>query len=265
MGWGRQTWTLAAMMALGELPKAEIVHSDTSHEMEGTYAFRRQWEPWLREHGLTVTAVRPTNADVVVAGTGIQTSVRIPAFTLNTTTAAQGRVTRGCTSDWKIMPIRRYCRQRLLEMGRSAEPGAVKSIQGISYDEWSRMHDSDVAYITHSYPLVDMRMTLADCLAWLDRHGLPAPPKSSCYMCPFHSTAAWKRIKQDGGEDWLNAVAVDESIRREYSQKEEPVELYLHRSTQPLDQAIRIPEDYGAKQSTMFNGAEECDGGYCHV
>ena len=34
LGWGVQSWTLAAMAALGEIPKPDFaVHSDTTHEM----------------------------------------------------------------------------------------------------------------------------------------------------------------------------------------------------------------------------------------
>ena len=58
MGWGVQTWTLAAMMALDEHPRADfLVFADTHHEGQGTYEFAHQWTPWLGEHGLTVVTV----------------------------------------------------------------------------------------------------------------------------------------------------------------------------------------------------------------
>ena len=60
MGWGRQTMTLAAMMALDVIPRADfIIHADTHHEMHGTYEYRQRWEPWLGEHGLNVTNATP--------------------------------------------------------------------------------------------------------------------------------------------------------------------------------------------------------------
>jgi hypothetical protein len=50
MGWGVQTWTMAAMMALDELPRADyLIFADTHHEGSATYEFERTWEPWLVE------------------------------------------------------------------------------------------------------------------------------------------------------------------------------------------------------------------------
>ena len=66
MGWGVQSFTLAAMMALDELPRVDfIVHADTGHEMSSTYELRRKYEPWLGERGLKVVTVRQTNTDPV--------------------------------------------------------------------------------------------------------------------------------------------------------------------------------------------------------
>jgi len=50
LGWGVQSWALAAMAALGEIPKPDFaVHADTTHEMEGTYAHAAKWTPWLED------------------------------------------------------------------------------------------------------------------------------------------------------------------------------------------------------------------------
>ena len=50
MGWGIQSWTLAAMIALGELPPIDLaIHADTGHEAQGTYEHARKWTPWLEQ------------------------------------------------------------------------------------------------------------------------------------------------------------------------------------------------------------------------
>ena len=50
LGWGVQSWTLAAMAALGEIPMPDYaLHADTTHEMAGTYAHAEKWTPWLEE------------------------------------------------------------------------------------------------------------------------------------------------------------------------------------------------------------------------
>ena len=40
LGWGVQSFTLAAMVALGDLEPVDVaIHADTTHEASGTYAF----------------------------------------------------------------------------------------------------------------------------------------------------------------------------------------------------------------------------------
>jgi len=87
-----------------------------------------------------------------------------------------------------------------------------------------RMKTSDVKYITNRWPLIEKRMTRNDCVNWLERHGLEVPLKSSCYFCPFHSTAEWRKIFYFGDSDWQKAVEVDKQIRK----ARPPYDLYLH-------------------------------------
>lgn len=43
LGWGVQSWTLAAMSALNELPRVDAaIHADTTHERGATYLFAEQ-------------------------------------------------------------------------------------------------------------------------------------------------------------------------------------------------------------------------------
>jgi hypothetical protein len=121
------------------------------------------------------------------------------------------------------------------------------------------MRDSDVAYIVNSYPLVEGHISRAHCIAWLEAHSLPVPPKSSCTFCPFHKLEEWRGLKREGGSDWRNAVAADDLLATITNR---PVNLFLHSSHRRLEDAIRIPEDDGNAQMT-FDAL--CDGGYCGV
>ena len=48
LGWGIQSWTMAAMSALGDLPKVDLaIHSDTLYEKTVTYEFAAQMTPQL--------------------------------------------------------------------------------------------------------------------------------------------------------------------------------------------------------------------------
>ena len=59
LGWGVQSFALAAMSGLGILPKvAAAIHADIRFEKSATYEFAKKWTPWLEEHGVKVVTVR---------------------------------------------------------------------------------------------------------------------------------------------------------------------------------------------------------------
>lgn len=243
LGWGIQSFTLAAMVALGELePIDAAIHADTTHEREATYRFAEKWQPWLIEHGVKVITVKSDRVDAVYTN-----KTTIPAFTA-TDSHAWGMLNRQCTGDWKIYPIRRW-----LQENRNGEP--IEQWLGISLDEAERMKPSNVKYITHRWPLIEKRMSRNDCIAWLQRHDLEVPVKSACVFCPFHNRSAWYEMKRENGADWRKAVEVDETIRK----VRPPFDLFVHSDRIPLVD-IRSPQDNG--QMEMFS--EECSG-FCFV
>ena len=257
LGWGVQSWTLAAMAALGEIPMPDYaVHADTTHEMAGTYAHTEKWTPWLEEHGIPVVTVQATNTNISNFGTKYK--VQIPAVTYDLKTGKHGQLNRQCTSDWKIAPLRRFARSII----NKTSTECVEMWMGISLDEWQRMRTSDAKYIKNVYPLVDRRLNRSYCVAWLEEHGLDIPPKSACTFCPYHNKDHWKRMKQAGGADWDEAVTVDEAIRDKGKGSGKEFQLFIHPSGLPLEEAVRIPEDYGAKQMEMDI---PCDSGHCFV
>jgi hypothetical protein len=239
LGWGIQSFTLAAMVALGELePVAFAIHANTTHEFSGTYAFAAKWTPWLEERGVKVVTVR--NEANPIPDNKV---VDIPAFTIGKHNM-DGQLNRHCTGDWKIAPMRRH-----IQSIRAGQP--VEQWIGISLDEFQRMRDSDVKYITNRYPLVEKRMTRNDCVKWLLAHGLEVPPKSACTFCPFHSAAEWRKIKASPA-DWLEAVTVDRAIRR----ARPPYDLFVHSKRIPLEDVdLRTPEEKG--QMSIFDEPDE--------
>ncbi len=255
LGWGVQSWTLAAMVALGEIEPVDLaIHADTYSEKATTYAFIRTWQPWLEQHGVRIVTV----GDPVQAVTRVVTAwTDIPAYTAGNSDRG-GMLRRQCTQRWKIEPIRRWLREELKQLGLDKTSSVIESWQGISLDEFTRMRTSDVQWIVNRYPLVDMRMTRSDCMTWLEKHGLPAPPKSACVFCPFQNRNAWKELKRNGGADWQRAVEVDAAIRS----VRPPNDLFVHPARLPLEQAVNIPEDSGMVQPGLL---DECDSGYCFV
>lgn len=238
LGWGVQSFTLAAMSALGEIERVDyVIHADTGFEAVWTYEFAKKWTPWLIERGLKVLVAKKDNALVDKYG-----GLMIPAFA--DTGGSGGQIHRQCTGNWKIVPMR-----RLIQSFRNKE--CVEMWIGISLDEYQRMKPANVKYIKNRWPLIEMRMTRNDCANWLKRHDLEVPSKSACYFCPFHTTAEWREVKRT--EDWKLAIETDEQIRK----SRPPFDLYLHPSRKPLvDVDIRSAEEKG--QPSLWDN--ECFG-----
>lgn len=243
LGWGVQSFGLAAMSALGELPCVDVaIHADTTHEREATYRFAEKWTPWLEEHGVKVVTVRPNVAELTRTYDDPDKSfVEIPAYTGNDSV---GVLTRHCTGDWKIAPIRRW-----LQGNRNRRP--VEQWIGITVDEITRAKPSEVKYITHRWPFLDLRWRRSDVMAWLAKNGIETPPKSACYFCPYQNRASWHLVKESA--DWPKAVAADEFLRK----KRPPFDLFLHSSRIPLAQVdLRSEQERG--QMDLFDA--ECSG-----
>jgi len=274
LGWGVQSWTLAAMSALGDLPKVDYaIHADTTWEREQTYTFAAEWTPWLESHGVRVLTVQSKRAHVMVHQSAKSAAKYIltPSYTLNQK-GEQGQIRRQCTGDWKIDPQSKQINALLKQLKIKKAPGIVEKWLGISQDEWHRAKHSAQAHVMHRYPLLEMKMSRADCIAWLKAHDLPVPGKSACVFCPYHSKRAWQEMKREDGPDWARAIEFDDAIRdaRNDANATHPIRLYVHDSRKPLAQAVQIPEDYGMQQPDMFGPAEDddlatCDSGHCFL
>jgi 3'-phosphoadenosine 5'-phosphosulfate sulfotransferase (PAPS reductase)/FAD synthetase len=243
LGWGIQSHTMAAMSALGELPRVDVaIHADTTHEREATYEFAAKWTGWLEKHGIRVVTVLPKHNDPINNGFGWPDS---PFYTI-APNGGNGQIKRQCTSQWKIYPMRRW-----LQANRNRQ--SVEQWIGISTDEALRMKESDVKYITNRWPLIEKHMSRNDCVAWLKAHDLEVPPRSSCVFCPYHNSAEWREMWKEQGADWRKSVEVDNQIRK----ARPPYDLFVHPARKPLTEIdLRNDEDRG--QLRLWD--EECTG-----
>jgi hypothetical protein len=76
-------------------------------------------------------------------------------------------------------------------------------------------------------------MDRQDCINVIQRAGLPVPPKSSCYFCPFHRMSVWQEMRQKQPDLFWKAAALEETInkRREMLGKDK---VWLTRKLMPL-------------------------------
>lgn len=261
LGAGVQSSTVLLMAAAGELddvlpsrPQLAIF-ADTGWEPSAVY----DWLEYLTEAVAgRVEIVRVQHGNIREDSLTVRTSKKsgntyanagIPFFVRNPDGSA-GIMPRRCTRTYKIEPIHRELRRR-----GYGPKSRVTQVMGISLDEVVRMKDSRIDWIDHAYPLVDKRMTRADCLTWMESAGHPVPPRSACIGCPYHSDAEWRRLRDDDPDAFEDAVEFEQNFRLLdlTSIKGEP---FLHEDRVPLPEAdLSTPEDHG-----QFSFADECEG-----
>jgi 3'-phosphoadenosine 5'-phosphosulfate sulfotransferase (PAPS reductase)/FAD synthetase len=119
---------------------------------------------------------------------------------------APGR--RSCTHDYKLVVVGRELKAR---GATPADPATV--MVGISTDEISRANNRRaLPYETVTYPLLDLRMSRTDCARTIAAAGLPVPPKSSCWFCPFHSRATWQTMRTDDPAMFDRACQLEDTL-----------------------------------------------------
>ena len=232
--------------------KADVaIFADTQCEPPWVYEQLERLKKWSKIPIHVVTAGN-LYQDVIDRHNGKKKRfAAIPAWTKMGQTATPLR--RQCTREYKIEPIEKKVRELLGYKPRQRIKDSVIAMIGISWDEAKRAKDSRTPWITNKFPLLEACLKRTDCVKILEDEGMPIPKKSSCVICPYHSSEFWRTLKKDHGEQFKRAVEFDKAIRdMRMSGVMQPV--YLHRSCKPLDEA-----NFEENQMT-FEWFGECEG-----
>jgi hypothetical protein len=268
LGAGVQSTVLALMTADGTLPKVNgAIFADTGWEPRRVYDHLAALRIVLDGAGIPLHVVTKGN----LRSDSLDPEHRyasVPYFVRNPD-GSEGMGRRQCTSEYKLAPIGRKVRELL---GASAPdfrrvPKGLIAEQwiGFSTDEIHRVSDHDgVSYIRKAYPLLDLGMSRKDCERWLIAHGWTTVAKSACIGCPFHGNAQWRDLRDNHPDEWADAVAFDEAIRKGGA-RGLPLngEAFLHRSRVPLSIAPinRVTrKEWADQQISIFDELGDPDG-----
>ena len=280
LGAGVQSSTLLLMACVGDMEKPDVaIFADTGWEPQAVYTHLVWLETQAQAAGIPTYRVSAGNLKEALLreargeGTGKTGQFGQPPYYVHndhpdavaqtlwtlwgeetiqvTPKDGVGQLWRKCTTEYKLNPIRRKARALM----QAAGANHIEQWVGISTDEIGRMKPSGRLYITNRHPLIERRMSRADCLGWLRQHGFPEPPKSSCLGCPFHSNAMWRQIRDTSPEEWAETVAVDQAIRHGIPGVKGAS--YMHPSCRPLDE---VPLDKPEPVVEQLRMLEECEG-----
>ena len=242
LGAGVQSTTLALMACEGALPRPDAaIFADTGWEPKAVYDHLDRLEAALAAAGIPRHRVSRGNLrHDMLNPAGRYAS--IPYFVRNPD-GSEGMGRRQCTSEYKLGPINRKVRELLgaaaPDFKRVPRGNVAEQWIGFSTDEIGRVGGGrKVLYQQLRYPLLELGMDRRDCSAWLDSRGWTTVVKSACIGCPYHGNAAWRNLRDNRPNEWADAVAFDEAIRKGGA-RGLPLngEAFLHRSRVPLSLA----------------------------
>lgn len=168
-------------------------------------------------------------------------------------------MSRSCTVDFKIEVIGKW-----LKAHGATEANKATVAIGISLDEIHRANRKPRPYEDIVYPLLDMPtgegvgepLRRTDCERIIRDAGLPVPPKSSCYFCPFHSLGEWTRQRRDEPELFAKSVEIEREISAKAGSPR-----YLTRYGAPLIEVV--PEGSELLPFVTDDDEGRCDLGVC--
>ncbi|MFE3662839.1 phosphoadenosine phosphosulfate reductase [Streptomyces sp. NPDC059164] len=259
-GGGVQSTALLVLAAQGRIGFRTFLMANVGDDSEhpGTLRYLEEYaRPFAADHGIELAVL-----DRVMVRSGETRTLygqltkegsRSLAIPVRMSNGAPG--TRSCTADFKIKVIGRELRRR----GATKEAPATIGI-GISLDEIHRANNRRCEpHEEIVYPLLELGLRRIDCARIIRDAGLPVPPKSSCWFCPFHRPETWHDMRRNEPDLFEKSCQLEELLNK----RRDPLgkdHVYLTRFGRPLRQAI--PD--GVDTLPGFEDTDGlCDSGWC--
>lgn len=228
------------------------VGNDSEHPETIDY-IQKISKPFAELHGLTFVELQKntkkgpeTLMDLLVRS---KRSIPIPIFHDN---GPPGR--RSCTVDFKIKVIAKYAKN----LGAKPNNKAIIGI-GISTDEIIRAKPNQIPFLESNWPLIDLMMDRKQCERLIQEAGLPVPPRSSCYFCPFHRKSKWLEMYTKQPDLFEKSCQLEEMLNeRSIGLGRGPV--YLSSWRKPLREAVNGSHEWQLNWMDQMNIEENSCG-----
>ena len=249
------------LAAQGKIDYQTFLFAEVGDDSENPHTLvyiREHAEPFAARHGIAlhrIKRVRRDGSSPTVLEFAEHPERR--SFTIPVRSGASGAMMgRQCTYDWKILVVIKWLRAH----GAGKRNPAMTAL-GISTDEMHRARTrSTHACQVLDYPLLRLRLSRAYCRQIIADAGLPIPPKSSCWFCPFQSRTQWQRLRDEQPELFNRAVLLEQRLQAKAALTGHGRQVWLSNKLIPLAMATSAPPD----TERLDHIAEDaCESGYC--
>jgi hypothetical protein len=257
-GGGVQSTAALVLAAQERIPYRTFIFANVGDNAEDprTIAYVRDvLQPFAAAHGIEWVGIQRRRRDgtPVDLFDDLHRPIRSVGIPVRMSNGAPGR--RSCTVDFKIRPIAKWIRRNA--------PGCTLG-KGISTDEPHRATPSrESDCYSSAYPLIELGIDRQECLRIVAAAGLPQPPKSACWFCPYQTTEKWTILRRERPELFAAAAGLEAKLneKRGLLGKDQVfISGVGARRGLPLDQAI--PEQLGLFPE-WIDEQDGCESGYC--
>jgi 3'-phosphoadenosine 5'-phosphosulfate sulfotransferase (PAPS reductase)/FAD synthetase len=265
LGCGTQSSAMYVMAAKGDLSIDVAIFADTQNEPTEVYRYFNILKEKYSDKVPIIKASKGNLAETTLNNLTLGKRFPFPPLWMRKINRKGEEVVvllkqRQCTVEYKIKVVRAAAREYFGGNQRGVPKYNLNMLLGITTDEFMRMKDSPLKYITHKYPLIDRHMTRDDCIDYLNDAGLPPPPKSACYQCGFKSSKLWRHLRDTDPERFKMAVEFDSSLRKTDHPMIKSLQgpVFLHHIGLPLTEAVQ-------KEDTIDMFGMACDSLHCGI
>lgn len=211
-GGGVNSTAMLIWMHQNRVPVDLILFADTGCEQPHTYEYLPIMDDWLVRHGMpTIQKVYYTdkNGDRLTLEQECLRSGTLPAL-------AYGH--KKCSLKHKIEPQEKFCNN--YQPCRDVWARGEKVVKYIGYDAGEeRRRDHAIVYdmldqkYRKEYPLIDCGWGREECVAAIQREGLPVPGKSSCFFCPAMKRHEIRTLYHQHRDLFDRAIAIEDNAK----------------------------------------------------
>lgn len=257
-GGGVQSTACLVLAAQGVIPYRTFVFANVGDKAEDprTLAYiQSTLKPFAKASGIEWVDIQRTRRDgtAVDLWDELQRPIRSIDIPVRMANGAPGN--RNCTVHFKIKPIAKWI--------NTHAPGCILG-KGISTDEPQRATPSreDDGY-TSAYPLIELGFSRNDCLRLVMEAGLPQPPKSACWFCPYQTTDKWTTMRRERPDLFASAVALEQMLNaKRGSLGKDRVFLSGVGASRSQSLDLVIPDQLGLFPA-WIDEQDNCESGHC--
>jgi hypothetical protein len=257
-GGGVQSSACLVLAAQGRIPYRTFIFANVGDKAESpdTIAYiNAVLKPYAAEHGIEWIDIQRRRRDGTPVDLYEELHRPIRSIDIPIRVANGSPGNRNCTVEFKIKPIAKWIKRNA--------PNCILG-KGISTDEPHRAtpaRESD-GY-TSAYPLIELGISRSNCLQIVADAGLPQPPKSACWFCPYKTTDGWTIMRREKPELFEASARLERFLNtKRAAMGKDAVYLSGRGASKALPLERVIPDQLGL-QMEWIDEQDGCESGYC--